>query len=222
MSEIKQVQGAQQQVQAAQQQVQAAQQQAQAAQQQAQAAQQQAQAAQQQAQAAQQQAATFPVVAEIWNIFESTLLLQAKKLVEDIASNQKADPKVLWARVKSNIRLGLLDVDVPETGTECLHSSSTADGAIHQRCRSPCLLGFDACPQHIHTTNTMASIEEEPVDRVIDCNDQPHFIDLSRIARDKNGKPVGYVEDDGILYIFEKIAGSEPLGPIGPPGAFGP
>jgi len=178
----------------------------------------QAQQAQQAQQVQEQQVATFPVVAEIWNIFESTLLLQAKKLVEDIASHQKADAKVLWARVKSNIRLGLLDVDVPETGTECLHSSSTADGAIHQRCRSPCLLGFDACPQHIHTTNTMASVEEETVDRVIDCNNQPHFIDLSRIARDKNGKPVGYVEDDGILYIFEKIAGSGPLGPIGPDG----
>jgi hypothetical protein len=152
--------------------------------------------------------ATFPVVAELWSIFESTLQLQAKKLVEDIAAHQRADPKILWGRVRSQIRIGLLDIEIPETEALCLHPSSSTEGAMYQRCRAPCLLGFDACPQHIHTPNTMGSRDEEVVDRVIDFKHQAYFVDSQKIARDKNGKPVGYVEEDGVLYLFEKVTAS--------------
>ena len=156
-----------------------------------------------------QSIATFPVIGELWSIFESSLQVQAKKLVEDIAAHQKADPKILWARVRSQIRVGLLDMEIPETEALCLHHSSSADGAIHQRCRAPCLLGFSACPQHIHTPTTKEYDTEEKVDRILDCHDHAYFVDAHAIARDKNGKPVGYVDrDDGVLYLFEKVAAS--------------
>jgi len=146
----------------------------------------------------------FPVIAEIWSIFENTLQIQAKKLVEDIAKREKADPKVLWSLIKPQIRIGLLDIEIPESGILCIHESSTSEGAIKQRCRTPCLLGFDACARHIHTPLPDTSESLYPiVDRITDCHGHTYFVDAKLIARDKNGKARGHMIE-GVLYLYEE------------------
>ena len=147
---------------------------------------------------------TFPVIAEVWSIFENTLQIQAKKLVDDIAKREKADPKALWSLIKPQIRIGLLDMEIPESGTLCIHESATPEGAIKQRCRAPCLLGFDACTRHIHTPLPSMTDSAHPiVDRITDCHGHTYFVDVRSIARDKNGKARGHMIE-GILYIYEE------------------
>ena len=147
---------------------------------------------------------SYPVVGEIWSIFENALSLQARKLVEDIAKHQGADSKVLWAKIKPQIRIGVLDLDIPEGGnTLCKHASSKTEGAVKLRCRNPCLLGFQACPSHINEKLPPKNNLEE-VDRIIDFESKSYFLDSKGIARDTNGKPAGIVEND-TLYLFQKI-----------------
>jgi hypothetical protein len=148
--------------------------------------------------------ATYPVVAEIWTLFEGTLQTQAKRLVEDIAKHHKADPKSLWAKIKPQIRIGLLDVELPDPlTTVCSHPSALCDGgAIRLRCRAPCVLGFDACQRHVGIQNTTKTAYEK-VDRVIDYEGRPYFVDSRAIAHDRDGRPRGYVKE-GVLYLFEK------------------
>ncbi len=147
---------------------------------------------------------TYPVVSEIWTLFEGTLILQAKRLVEDIAKHQKADPKALWAKIKPQVRIGIIDIDLPEPLlTLCSHPSGSCEGgAIALRCRAPCLLGFDACQKHIGTRNTQRGTHEL-VDRVLDFKGGVYFVDSRAIAHDRNGRPKGYVKDE-VLYLFEK------------------
>jgi len=147
---------------------------------------------------------TFPVVAEVWSIFENTLQIQAKKLVDDIAKREKADPKVLWARIKPQIRIGLLDIEIPESGALCTYPSTTSEGAVKQLCRSPCLLGFDACTRHVHTSKTIDNTSTYPtVDRITDCHGHTYFVDTNSIVRDKNGKVKGHILE-GVLYLYEE------------------
>jgi len=148
--------------------------------------------------------ATYPVVAEIWTLFEGTLQIQAKRLVEDIAKHQKADPKALWAKIKSQIRIGLLDIDLPDPLlTHCSHPSGNPEGgAIHLRCRAPCVLGFDACQRHVGTPRPPGT-KYEKVDRVLDYEGRAYFVDKNAIAHEKSGRPKGYMEN-GVLYLFEK------------------
>jgi hypothetical protein len=149
-------------------------------------------------------ASTYPVVSEIWTLFEGTLILQAKRLVEDIAKHQKADPKALWAKIKPQVRIGILDIDLPEPLlTLCSHPSGSCEGgAIALRCRAPCLLGFDACQKHIGMRK-QAKPAHELVDRVMDFKGGVYFVDSRAIAHDRNGRPKGYVKDE-VLYLFEK------------------
>lgn len=145
----------------------------------------------------------YPVIAEIWSTFEGTLQIQAKRLVEDIAKNNNSDPKLLWAKIKPQIKIGLLDIDLDdELPTSCSHQSGSTEGAIRLRCRDPCVLGFDACPRHIHTPLTKTNGTYESVDRVIDFEGYQYFVDKNKIAHDRNGRPKGYV-DDGTLILFE-------------------
>lgn len=144
---------------------------------------------------------SYPVVAEIWTLFEATLQAQAKRLVEDIAKHQKQDPKELWAKIKPQIRIGLLDVDVPEKWT-CIYLLGNTDTAVRTRCRAPCLLGFDACHKHIGLTTSEP--QNEKVVRVFDHEGNIYFIDGQGIARDKNASAKGYLEE-GVLYVFEPI-----------------
>ena len=151
---------------------------------------------------------TYPVIAEIWTLFEGTLQTQAKRLVEDIAKHQKADPKALWAKIKPQIRIGLLDLELPDPLiTSCSHPSGACDGgAIRLRCRAPCVLGFDACQRHWGLANVKApSNKYKSVDRVLDYEGKTYFVDGASIAHDRSGRPRGYVEG-GVLYLFEKQA----------------
>ena len=148
--------------------------------------------------------ATFPVIAEIWNLFEATLQGQAKKLVDDLAKANGRDPKELWAKVKPQLRVGLLDVELPEElPCTCPFPSSTPDGAIRLRCRAPCLLGFPACPTHINKPTPTSLTQLPVVDRILDFENKTYYVCEKGIARDKNGKPKGIVKE-GSLYLWEK------------------
>lgn len=144
---------------------------------------------------------SYPVVAECWTIFESALLVQARKLVDDIAKHQKTDAKTLWAKVKPTIRIPLLDVDLPDQSL-CIHVVQRDCSPIYQRCRAPCLIGFNECTQHINS-----SVTEMPgyqsVDRIVDYEGVAYFVDESSVARDSQGVAKGMVEND-TLFLFEK------------------
>ncbi len=145
----------------------------------------------------------YPVIAEVWSIFEGTLQVQAKRLVEDIAKHNNSDPKALWAKIKPQIKIGLLDLNLDdELPTCCSHPLGTTEGAIRLRCRAPCVLGFDACHRHIHTPHAKPQGTFESVDRVIDYEGHQYFVDKNKIAHDRNGRPKGYI-DDGTLILFE-------------------
>jgi len=144
---------------------------------------------------------SYPVVAECWSILESALLIQARKLVDDIAKHQKADAKTLWAKVKPTIKIPLLDIDLPEQ-TSCIHLVERVNSPIYQRCRAPCLLGFNECSLHLKSPLT-----EMPgyitVDRILDYEGVAYFVDETSVARDSTGVVRGIVEDDS-LFLFEK------------------
>ena len=147
---------------------------------------------------------TYPVVAEIWSLFEASLNTQARRLVEDIAKHQGADPKELLKLIRAQTRISLFDPEFPEPAL-CTFQTDTV-GAIHKRCRIPCVLGFGACSLHIHmrkateakATEAKATAE---VDTVKDHTGAQFFVDSKNIARDINGKPKGIVED-GVLFLF--------------------
>lgn len=146
----------------------------------------------------------YPVIAELWTTFEGTLQLQAKRLVEDIAKHNNSDPKALWAKIKPQIKIGLLDIGLDdELPTSCSHPLGSVDGAIRLRCRAPCVIGFDACPKHIHTPLSKSQTAYETVDRVLDYEGHSYFVDKKSIAHDRNGRPKGYVDEDGTLILFE-------------------
>jgi hypothetical protein len=56
---------------------------------------------------------TYPIVAEIWTIFEATLMVQAKRLVEEIAQHQGRESKDLWALIKPKVKIPLFDTEFP-------------------------------------------------------------------------------------------------------------
>lgn len=147
-------------------------------------------------------ASKYPVIAEIWTLFEGTLQSNAKRLCDDIAKANNSDPKALWDSIRPRIQIGLLDIDMPdELTTVCAHMS-TSEGAVKMRCRAPCVLGFTACPKHIHTPFPTPS-KDLKVDRVLDFQGYTYFVNEKGIAMDKYGQPKGYVEE-GVLNIFEK------------------
>lgn len=144
---------------------------------------------------------SYPIVAEIWTIFEATLMVQAKRLVEDIAQHQGRDSKELWALIKPKVKIPLFDTDFPEP-TLCSHIIGSQGTAIIQRCRSPCLLGFGTCAEHSHSVKGSTS-SLETVDSIKDMDGQTYYVDSKGLARDKQGKPKGIVKED-VLYLFEK------------------
>ena len=144
---------------------------------------------------------TYPIVAEIWSIFEATLMVQAKRLVEDIAQHQGRDSKELWSLIKPKIKVPLFDTDFPEP-TLCSHIIGSQGTAIIQRCRSPCLLGFGTCSEHSHSAKVHTSTLES-VDSIKDMDGQIYYVDSKGLARDKQGKPKGIVKEE-VLYLFHK------------------
>lgn len=147
------------------------------------------------------QPSAYPVVAEIWTTFEATMMVQAKKLVEDIAAHQGRDSKELWSQIKKQIRIPLADAEFPEP-TLCSYSIGSQGSAVLQLCRAPCLLGFGTCPKHANQVRPSNAEENaEPVEAIKDMDGHTYYVDEKKIARDKNGKPKGIVKED-ILYLF--------------------
>jgi hypothetical protein len=139
---------------------------------------------------------SFPVVGEIWNLFEATLNVQAKKLVEDIAKKQGANPKELWNKVRPQIKIAPIDSDLPDPlPVTCPFYSGIPDGCIYTRCRQACLLGFERCPKHINKPEPKVNTEN-PLKRILDFENKVYFVDEHGIAYDKSENPVGTVEDD--------------------------
>ena len=127
-------------------------------------------------------------------------MVQAKRLVEDIAQHQGRDSKELWALIKPKVKIPLFDTDFSEP-TLCSHIIGNQGTAIVQRCRSPCLLGFGTCGEHSHCLNGTSTLES--VDSIKDMHGETYYIDSKGLARDKQGKPKGIVKED-VLYLFEK------------------
>ena len=153
----------------------------------------------------------YPVVGEIWKIFEQTLLISAKKLSDDIAKHQGGDSKVLWNEIKKQIKIGIMDIDLPDTPTSCPCMAKEVKGVIYERCRVPCLLGYSVCPDHMSggrpapNTNPNASpTPNQPVKRVMDFKGVHYFIDKHGIAMDTYGTPKGVVEEE-VLYLFTPV-----------------
>jgi len=141
----------------------------------------------------------YPVVAEIWSLFEASLLTQAKRLVEDISKREGKDPKELWALVRPQVHVGLLDIDIQEPKT-CTHFLNSREGAVRLRCRTPCVLGFDTCINHANIPIEPEDPSLKSVKRIKDSEGNTYYLD-SNIARDVNGTPKGVVEK-GVLYLF--------------------
>lgn len=164
----------------------------------------------------------YPVVAEIWTLFEATLLTHAKRLTEDIAKRQGKDYKELWALIKPQVKIGLIDTDLGEP-TFCSHYLGNREGPINLRCRAPCALGFDACPQHIHTAKVEPSTEvktsaevktstevktkgkaKATVQNIKASNGQTYYKDDRGVVRDKSGTLQGIFENN-VLYLLEEV-----------------
>lgn len=127
-------------------------------------------------------------------------MVQARKLVEDIAKDQGSDVKELWAKIRPTIKVDLIDVEVPEQPL-CTEFCQRDGSAILERCRAPCLLGFERCPSHSNSTTTSVSAEE--VERFLDYEGNTYFLDMHNNVRDKTGIIRGIVEDD-VFYAFVK------------------
>jgi hypothetical protein len=152
--------------------------------------------------------ASYTVVGEVWSMLEASLMAQARKLTEDLAAYQKTDFKPLWAKVKPQIKVNLLDIDLPDPPTSyCSHPLSMSEGAIKLRCRAPCMLGYNACPAHINTPLTQQGTQSTPyekVDRIHDFHGRTYFVDSKGIARDRNGRPKGVVKEE-VFYEFQPV-----------------
>ena len=133
-------------------------------------------------------------------------MVQAKKLVEDIAAHQGRDSKELWSQIKKQIRIPLADAEFPEP-TLCSHSIGSQSTAVLQLCRAPCLLGFGTCPKHANQPKdaNQPKVSQETalqeVEAIKDMDGQTYYVDDKKIARDKYGKPKGIVKED-VLYLF--------------------
>jgi len=147
---------------------------------------------------------THQVVSEVWDILQGTFMSSARRLVNDIAKRQNTDPKTLWAKINPTIRIGIINVDLPDPlPKSCAYPTKNADGAIRIRCRAPCLLGFAACSKHISMPLPPDS-ELATVDRIIDMNGQQYFLHNEHVIN-KNNQIRGVVEDD-VLHLYEKVS----------------
>jgi hypothetical protein len=146
---------------------------------------------------------SYPVIAEIYSTFEGILMANAKRLVDDVAHKQGANASELWKIVKEKVKIGLMDVELPDPlPTYCSYPCTHSDGAIKTRCRAPCMLGFEACPEHINK-HTSYTTNEATVDRIYDHEGIVYFVNEEGIALDRNGRPKGTVRNN-VLYLFQK------------------
>lgn len=148
-----------------------------------------------------QSAMSYPVILSCWNIFEDALRDQAKEMVKDIAKHQGVDWKDLWDKVRPTIKVPLLNADVSEQPF-CTHLMEKGTSRVIERCRAPCLLGYEYCPSHL-SSPTPVSRGIDPVDRILDHEGTTYFVDSRSVAKDSSGVVKGMVED-GVLYLFQR------------------
>jgi len=129
-------------------------------------------------------------------------MLQARVLVEDIAKHQGSDKKELWAKIRPTIKVDLIDLEVPEQPL-CSEFCQRDGSAILERCRAPCLLGFERCPSHSTSTLATTAPHVEEVERFLDHEGNTYFVDTQNNVRDKTGILRGIVEDH-VFYAFVK------------------
>jgi hypothetical protein len=162
---------------------------------------------------------SYPVVAEIWSSFEAAMMVQARRLAEDIAKKEGKDPKELWNLVKAQTRITLADIEFPEP-TLCSYPIGLSNSAIYQRCKTPCVLGFSSCYSHaglpVVPSVPASAVQTESVDPIKDCYGNVYYLDTKGIARDKNGKAKGCVKD-GVLNIYTPRSKTEDTPSINEP-----
>ena len=157
--------------------------------------------------------AQFPIIAEVWQTFHTVLQIQAKRLVEDIAKENKADPKELWRLVSATLKTPLVSADLPDPiPSTCPVLLSKGEGAVRLRCRAPCLLGFTTCVQHCGPGPVPVQVpaEDPAVRRYIDTSTgSVYFISTDDIVYDINGEPRGYVTEGDVFLCKEAAAAAE-------------
>ena len=143
----------------------------------------------------------FPIINELWQSFHTVLQTQAKRLVDDIAKENHADPKELWRLVSATLTTPLVDADLPDPlPVTCPALLPRMEGAIRVRCRAPCVIGFSTCAQH--TVPTTEPTDLPPVRRFIDTTGAVYFIDETTVY-DINGEPKGFVKEGEVFLCSE-------------------
>ena len=143
----------------------------------------------------------FPIIDEMWQAFQTTLQVQARRLVNDIAKETNTDPKELWRLVGATIKTPFVSADLPDPlPTSCPALLNRTEGAIRLRCRAPCLLGFQTCSAH---TCQLPEVPAPPLEpscrRYIDSEKGTFFISED-IVYDVNGQPQGFVKDGDVFF----------------------
>lgn len=142
----------------------------------------------------------FPIIDELWQVFQTTLQVQARRLVTDIAKETNSDPKELWRLVSATIKTPLASVDLPDPlPVTCPALLNRTEGAIRLRCRAPCLLGFQTCAAHAGMTLDMGGSQEPRVRRYIDTVKGTFFIHED-VVYDVNGQPQGFVKEGDVFF----------------------
>lgn len=149
---------------------------------------------------------SFPIIAELWQTFHTVLQVQARRLVEDIAKENKADPKELWRLVNATLKTPLVDADLPDPlPVTCPALLSRSEGAVRLRCRAPCVLGFSTCAQHVGAAAAQPS-DDPPVRRFIETATGAVYFIGDDIVYDINGEPRGYVKEEDVFLCSEAAA----------------
>jgi hypothetical protein len=148
---------------------------------------------------------SYPVNAECWSLFEEALMSQARILVEDIAKHNRSDPKLLWAKIRPTIKIPVIEIDIPDK-VLCTRTVHRDKSRMIERCRAPCLLGFEECPSHLEYEPEPSPVSDATlpdIDEVVDREGNKYFTDCTSVVRDASGAVKGWLEDD-VVYLFEK------------------
>ena len=141
----------------------------------------------------------FPIIDEMWQAFQTTLQVQARRLVNDIAKETNTDPKELWRLVGATIKTPLVSADLPDPlPSSCPALLNRTEGAIRLRCRAPCLLGFQTCSAH--TRQFPEPQSSEPCARRYIDSEKGTFFISEDIVYDVNGQPQGFVKDGDVFF----------------------
>ena len=157
----------------------------------------------------------FPIIDEMWQAFQTTLQVHARRLVNDIAKETNTDPKELWRLVGATIKTPFVSADLPDPlPASCPALLNRTEGAIRLRCRAPCLLGFQTCSAH--TVQFPEVVGIEPLCRRYIDSEKGTFFISEDIVYDVNGQPQGFVKDGDVFFCCcEAATGGEAGGEAG-------